>query len=187
MFIKEKNYKRAHLRAPYKTEILFADAGFVHKARALNISEGGCLLDHVPYFPENESVPLMMMIPNLPMLKNFDLEKLKDFSFDLFPSKIIRAKGKMVRGIRSEDNEALKVGLSFTEIDQLSKKIIQDYVSSFASNLVYMQVLLDSLHADEKYLEKLRLLSKILGYDPEIKVALLRKELLLDYQSLQWL
>lgn len=192
MFQKERDYRRKHLRAPFKFEVLFEDDSFVHKARALNISEGGILLDRVPHFPANEYVPLMLSLAQYPYLKNYSLEKLKGFDLDLFSSKVIRVKAKMVRriGETSEvDNvfSGAKVGLSFTDVDQYTQKMIADYVDVFASNLIYLQVLIDSLHADEKNLEKIRVLGEILGYSPSLKLSVLRKTLGLDYQSLQWL
>lgn len=192
MFLKERDYRRKHLRAPYKFEVLFEDDSFVHKARALNISEGGVFLDRIPHFPSKENVPLMMSLPQYPYFKNYDLLKLKSFSLDLFATKVIRVKARMVRrtGETSEVDKIFsgaKVGLSFTEIDQYTQKMIADYVDVFASNLIYLQVLIDSLHADEKNLEKIRVLGKILGYDPQMKLAMLRKTLGQDYLSLQWL
>src|SRR5690606_9942469 len=143
------DYRRKHLRAPYKFEILFEDDSFVHKARALNISEGGILLDRVPHFPSKENVSLMLNLPQYPYLKNYDILKLKSFNLDLFRSKVIRVKAHMVRrvGETSEvDNvfSGAKVGLSFNDVDQYTQKMIADYVDVFASNLIYLQVLVDS-------------------------------------------
>ena len=45
----------------------------------------------------------------------------------------------------------------------------------FASNIIYLQVLIDSLHADKKNLEKIRLLSNILNYNSNTKIAQLHK------------
>jgi hypothetical protein len=192
MFVEKKDYQRTFLRAPYKEPILYIDDNFVFKASSLNLSEGGLLLDQVPHFPEeSEDVPIILSLPQFPYLKNYTLEKLHSFSADIFPKKVIRLKCKMVRkiGIKSRVDEVFtsQIGLKFTDVDPLGQKVIQEYVNVFASNIIYLQVLIDSLHADKKNLEKIRLLSNILNYDSSMKIAKLHKTVQHDYKSLQWL
>ena len=57
----------------------------------------------------------------------------------------------------------------------------------FASNLIYLQVLIDNISSEEQGLEKVRALSGILNYDPEMKISQLRRDVHQDYLSLQWL
>lgn len=190
--VAERDYQRKHLRAPYKEPILYVDDDFVFKAHTLNISEGGVLLDQIPHFPEKDiEVPLMIALPQFPYFKNFSLEKLHEFSSDIFPKKVVRLKCKVVRkiGIKSKVDEAFvsRVAVSFTEISPPAKKIIKEYVDVFASNLIYLQVLIDNIHTEEKNLEKIRTLANILHYDAEMKIAQLRKDVQHDYISLQWL
>lgn len=190
--ISDRGYQRTHLRAPYKEPVLFVDDNFVFKASTLNISEGGLLLDQIPHFPEDEDeVPILISLPQFPYFKNFSLEKLQNFSSDIFPKKIVRVKAQMVRriGLESTTDEVFvsKVGLKFTDVSPLAQKQISDYVNVFASNLIHLQMLIDSIHANEKNLTKVRVLSEILNYDVEIKVAQLYKEVQHDYRSLQWL
>jgi len=192
MLTTERSYRRKHLRAPYPFEVLFSDDGFVHKARAINISEGGLLLDRVPHFPASDDISFMMALPQFPYLKNFSIEKLKNYTSDLLPVKVIRLRARMVRKIAEESDvdaifSGIKVGLQFTEVDQYAQKDIAEYVNVFASNLIYLQVLIDSVNADKKNLEKIRILSRILGYESITKLSLLRKKLSEDYLSLQWL
>lgn len=191
-FIEERDYKRTYLRAPYRQEVLYVDDDFVFKAKTLNISEGGMLLDQIPHFPdESTEVPLMIKLPQYPYFKNFTLEKLKSFNADMFNSKVIRLKCRMVRkiGVKSKVDHAFvsRVGVKFTEIGPREKKLINDYVNVFSSNLIYLQVLIDSMYADKNNLEKIRLLSEILNYSPETKISQLRKDVQHDYISLQWL
>lgn len=191
-FIEERDYKRTHLRAPYKEHVLYLDDDFVFKAQTMNISEGGMLLDLIPHFPDEETeVPLMIPLPQYPYFKNFNLEKLKSFSPDMFATKVVRLKCKMVRkfGIKSKVDHAFtsRVAVRFTEINPMEKKLIADYVNVFSSNLIYLQVLIDSMYADKSNLERIRLLSDILGYDIDCKVSQLRKDVQHDYISLQWL
>ena len=191
-FIEERDYKRSYLRAPYRQEVLYVDDDFVFKAKTLNISEGGMLLDQIPHFPdETTEVALMIKLPQFPYFKNFTIQKLRTFNADMFSSKVVRLKCKMVRkiGIKSKVDQAFvsRVGVKFTDIGPREKKLINDYVNVFSSNLIYLQVLIDSMYAEKNNLEKIRLLSDILNYDPDWKVSQLRKVVQHDYISLQWL
>jgi hypothetical protein len=186
-----RNYQRKHLRAPYKGPVLFADEDFVFKCNAINISEGGLLLDQMPHFPGEGSVPLMLSIPQFPYFKNFSLLKMQTFSHDLFAKKIIRAKAIMVRreqAVQSIDNIfRSRFGLMFSDIELKDQKIIDDYVTTFASNLVYLQTMIDSFNTDDEMKFKTRALATILGYKDVEKIALLRALVTHDYRSLQWL
>ncbi len=188
----ERDYQRTHLRAPYKEPVLFVDDNFVFKAHTINISEGGMLLDQIPHFPEDgTSVSLLISLPQFPYFKNFSTEKLAAYSNDLFPKKSIRLKCKMVRkfGVKSKVDEAFisRVAVSFDELGPQNKKLISEYVNVFASNLIYLQVLIDSIHSDKNNLKKIRLLSETLQYQTDIKMAQLYKDVQHDYKSLQWL
>lgn len=190
--IVDRGYQRTHLRAPYKEPILYVDDNFVFKASTLNISEGGILLDQIPHFPEeSEDVPLMISLPQYPYFKNFSLEKLNNFSADIFPKKIIRVKGKMARkiGIKSKTDEvfASMIGIKYTEVSPLAERLISEYVNVFASNLIYLQMLIDNIQTSDKHLQKIRALSRILNYKEDMKVAQLYKIVQHDYRSLQWL
>ena len=94
--MKPKNYQRKHLRAPFKETVLYADGNYVLKARALNISEGGLLMDEMPSFPETDDVAIMISLPQLPSLKNFSVLKMQTFAKELFQHKVIRAKRAVI-------------------------------------------------------------------------------------------
>ena len=192
MFTKKRDYQRTFLRAPYTEKVLYVDDGFVFKASTLNISEGGMLLDQVPHFPgENENVPLMISLRQFPYFKNFTLDRLEGYSEDMFPKNVIRIRSQMVRkiGIESKTDEVFtsRIGLKFTEVDHDAAVAIKEYVTVFSSNLIYLQVLIDSLNTDQSNLRKVRILSGILGYDDDMKISLLHKKVQHDYKSLQWL
>jgi hypothetical protein len=184
-------YQRSHLRAPYQEAVLFGDEGFVHRARAVNLSEGGMLLSELPEFPAIERVPLLLRIPNYPHFRNFTLLKLQTFSSELFPAKIIRAQGQMVRRVGNttdvDDVFRARFGIQFLHITDNEKKIIADYVSVFTSNLIYLQMLLDSWNTDEDIRLKTRALAAILGYTDLTRVSDLRQSVTQDYLSMQWL
>lgn len=185
-----KDYQRKHLRAPYKMNVLFGSNNFVFKAHALNISEGGILLDQIPYFPEEEEVPILLNLPRYPYFKNFDLDKMRSFSKELFKAKVIRVSGTVVRKIseksKIEDIVSSRVGVRFTKVDKLAKVAIAEYVDVFASNLIFLQVLLDNTNTHGDSVARTRALAKLLHYPEDIKLALLRKSVSHDYQSLQW-
>jgi hypothetical protein len=189
--ILEKTYQRKHLRAPYFETVLFEDDDFVFKATTLNISEGGMLLDMLPHFPSKEDVSMLVPLTPFPYLKNFSLERLKEFSREVFPPKIVRIKVKMVRreGVTTDVADVFKsrIGVQFTELDRDCSQLIQSYVDVFSSNLIYLQVLIDSVHGDQTNLEKIRLIADILGYTSSEKLSLLRSKVSHDYKSLQWL
>ena len=184
-----RGYQRLHLRAPYKQEILFSDENFVFKCSTLNISEGGALLDQLPHFPQSDFVPMMLPLPQYPAFKNFDLLKLKTFSLDLFPTKIIRVKGKVARkegeDYSFEDVFKSRIGVSFTEVMPLEKKMIADYVEIFTSNIMTLSMWIDLANSDSEIKKKARVLAEILGYS-EQKLADLRFVVHQDYKSLQW-
>ena len=187
----KKNYQRRHLRAPYKESILYADGSFVLKASTLNISAGGILVDELPSFPQTDEVPLLVALPQLPALKNFSMLKMQTFSKELFPRHIIRARAKLVR--REELSQNLdnifrsKFGLEFVRISPTDQKHIEDFVTTFAANLIYLQTLIDSFNTDEETKQRVRTLAQILGYQQTEKIAQLRAVVTQDYKSLQWL
>lgn len=184
-------YQRRHLRAPFKQEIMFVDDKFVFKANTLNISEGGLLLDNIGHFPEKEDVPFLVMLPQLPYLKNYSYEKLKNFNQENFAAKSIRFKAKLVRkiGIGSKVDAffSTKIGLMITDISEFDRHKIKHYVDTFSSNLIFLQVLIDNISSDKINLEKVRRVSRLLGYSEREKISMLRKQVEIDYKSLQWL
>ena len=187
----KKSYQRRHLRAPFREHVLYTDGGHIQKALSLNLSEGGVLIDELPSFPETDEVSVMMQIPQLPAFRNFSLLKMQTFSKDLFLSQVVRATAVMVR--RDELSQNLdnifrsKFGLQFTKMSDQHQKVISDYVSNFASNLIYLQTMIDSFSSDDEIKLRTRTLAKILGYNEVDKISLLRNQVSSDYKSLQWL
>ncbi len=182
------SYKRSHLRAPCFSTVLFGDHGYVFKANTLNISEGGMLLADLPHFPEGEKVPMMVKLPQYPSLINFNVEKLQSYSPELFPAKIIRILGKMVRKSNTtttvDEVFRTRIGLEFTQIGPQDQKVISDYVNVFASNIVYLQTTLETVNSNPEAIEKSRLIASILGYDSTLKISQMRNEIAQDYRSL---
>lgn len=186
-----KSYQRKHLRAPFKETVLYADGDYVLKAHALNISEGGLLIDQMPSFPSNDDVAIMLSLPQLPSLKNFSILKMQTFSKELFQHKVIRVKAKMVRREQLSQNLdnifRSRFGLEFIRITEQDQKHIEDYVVTFSSNLIFLQTLIDSFNSDEETKVRTRTLATVLGYTEIEKISHLRAAVTHDYKSLQWL
>lgn len=186
-----KSYQRRHLRAPFRETVLFADGKHVLKARAVNISEGGILIDELPSFPEKDQVPLLVSVPQLPHLKNFSLLKMQTFSKELFKREVIRIKAKMVRRDQLAQNlENLFVsrfGLEFVRITPADQKVLEEFVTASTSNLIYLQTLIDSFNTDDETKLRVRTLARILGYEDVERIAQLRAQVMHDYKSLQWM
>lgn len=134
----------------------------------------------------DQSTPLMLSIPQYPSLNNYTLQKLKEFTIELFPRKVIRVKAKAVREIPIGEHDHL-YGLSFTTIDKHDQKIIDHYVQTFLSNIVHLISLIDMVNYDEEALLMVKELSTILGYPYDSKLSTLRNLVMHDYKSLQWL
>jgi hypothetical protein len=157
----------------------------------MNISEGGLLLDEMPSFPDQDDVPLLISIPQLPSLKNFSLLKMQTFSKEIFNAHVVRAKAKMVRREQLSQNLdnlfKARFGLEFIRISDTDQKLIEEYVTTFSSNIIYLQTLIDSFNTDDETKVRVRTLAKILGYGNSEKIAQLRSDVTHDYKSLQWL
>jgi hypothetical protein len=170
--------------------MLFADGPNVLMARTLNISEDGLLVDELPSFPEADEVPLMISLPLFPMFKNVSLEQLGAMGPEPLQRKIFRAKARFVRKMQlTQDLDNIfrsKFGLQFVKMMDTDRKLIDQYVAIFSSNLVHLQTLIDSYNSDDEARERCKKLAPLLGYR-EHKISQLRLDVTHDYQSLQWL
>jgi hypothetical protein len=79
-----------------------------------------------------------------------------------------------------------RFGLQFIRISDQDQKHVEDYVMNFASNLIYLQTLIDSYNSDEETKVLARTLAGVLGYKQIEKISLLRAAVTHDYKSLQW-
>lgn len=185
------NYQRRYLRAPYREEIIYSDGIDVLKAPAVNLSEGGMLIDFLPSFPSQDEVNIIFPLRTLPMMKNLSLYRLETFSMDMVETTILRARARVVRKDQlSQDLDNIfksRFGLDFLFLNPMNQALIESYVSTFSSNLVYLQTLIDSYNSDEETKKRVRALAKVLGYKATDKIAKLRMDVTNDYKSLQWL
>ncbi len=185
------NYQRRYLRAPHKGKLIYLDGKHVYTAEVLNISEDGMLVENIPNFPEMDDLPLMVSLPQYPLMKSMSIDELIQFRPDTLSKTIFRARGRIVRkGELARDISNLfkaKVGMQFMRILAHDKKVIEEYVSTFGINLIHLQTLIDSYNFDEDARIRTRVVAKLLGYKEETKMSQLRIMVSSDYQSLQWL
>ena len=179
-------FQRAFLRAPLKTTVLFQDDEYVLKARLLNISEGGVLLENLPHIPEVPAIPLVLDLPRIPDLLTLPASQLLHLKLEDLPRDIIRIKCRLVRKFEGESEiDALfvtKVGCEFVKADEEERSKVREYVARFTKNIVF---LLNQFESSSKNLDVLRKTAEILGYGGDEKIAFLRQKVLHDYQSLE--
>ena len=186
-----KNYQRKHLRAPYWQHILFVDEGHVHKGKGLNISQGGLLLHEIGHLPKGGEVQFLIYLPEFPLFKNYNLEKVQSFNPDNFIGQTIRFSAKHItRGEKISETEGVFMSKIAFEINQISKvdsMKLSRYVDNLSSNLIHLQVLLDNLNSDETNLLRLRKIASYFGHSFDEKISVLKHDIEHDYKSLQWL
>lgn len=180
-----KSFRRLHLRSPLDSSVLYESEGHVHKAHSVNISEGGILLEYLPFVPEIRSIPLMFSLPQYPVFSRLNFDSVKQLNVQSLECVVVRSKARLVRSF--EGHSAVdkvfvqKIGCEFVAPEPEVIEAIQDYVSVFASNLVFLL----GLFQRSSQVDHLRLIAGNLGYDGQAKLAVLRQKILHDYQSLE--
>lgn len=184
-------YQRRYLRAPHRGKFLYLDGVHAYTAQVLNISEDGMLIENIPNFPEMEELPVMLSLPQYPLLKSYSLEDLYQLKPEKLTKTIFRARARIVRKSELARNLSnlfqAKVGMQFVRILPHDKKVIEEYVSTFGINLIHLQTLIDSYNFDEDAKVRTRVVARLLGYKEDTKMSQLRIMVTSDYQSLQWL
>jgi hypothetical protein len=181
--------KRASLRSPLYSEILYENEGDALKGRSLNISEGGILLENLPLVPEINLIPLMFSLVEYPDFYSLNKDKILGLNFNDFDREIIRARARMVRkmdGMSAIDKIFVtQIGCEFVSLNTNTKKQIATYVATFAKNTIYLLGLFQNNSGKEEEVAVLRKVAGLLGYDKNEKISVLRAKVLHDYQSLE--
>ncbi len=184
-----KQFRRAHLRAPLNSILLYEDDGHVFKAGTLNISEGGVLLENLPRIPEINAMPLMINLLFLPELSRQRMDQLLSKTSSDYERVIIRAKAKMVRSFDVQDEVdqifITRIGCEFVKLPQDSLEIIKQYVARFAKNTIYLLSLFENHGNRHEQIYFLRHVAGLLGYQSQLPLTRLRQKVLHDYQSLE--
>jgi hypothetical protein len=179
-------FQRAFLRAPLKTFSLYQDDDYVLKARLINISEGGVLIENLPHIPEVPAIPLVLDLPHVPDLLSMPSNQILHIKTSELDRDIIRIKARIARQFEAESEVdklfVKKIGCEFVKADEDERDKIREYVARFTRNIVY---LLNQFESSNKNLSVLRKTAEILGYDGEERVSFLRQKVLHDYQSLE--
>lgn len=181
----KKGFRREYLRSPLVADVLFVADGHVHKARTVNISEGGVLLESLPIVPEINAMPLMLPLVQFPSFSRMSHEFLKSMKIEQFERGVIRSKARLVRSFEGHSTVdkifVPKIGCEFVTSKNDTQKIIADYVAMSAKNIVFLLGLFERSAS----VELTRNVAKVLGYDSDQKMILLRQKILHDYQSLE--
>ncbi|OUR96448.1 hypothetical protein A9Q84_08835 [Halobacteriovorax marinus] len=185
----DSRFKRKHLRSPLPTVALYQSDCYVFKAHALNISEGGVLLENLPSIPEISAIPLLLSLPQFPELSSLSNENVLQVEVNELEAKVLRVKARIVRqfeGMTAVDQIFVtRIGCEFVNVSDDSIFEIKEYVSTFAKNTIFLLNLFESHGNNESKKTVLRHVAKLLGYDQEQKLSLLRQKVLHDYQSLE--
>lgn len=182
--------KRLHLRAPLLSPVLYEDGDYAFKAQTLNISEGGVLLTKLPHVPEINAIPLMLGLPMFPVFSTLPVQKVLELDFEKLPREMVRLRARMVRQMENmtavEKIFVTLIGCEFVGNSEETINVIRRYVECFAKNTIYLLTLFESRAGrGGDQLQLLRHVSGLMGYDPNLKIALLRQKILHDYQSLE--
>jgi hypothetical protein len=180
-----KGFKRIHLRSPLMSSVLYESEGHVHRAMAVNISQGGLLLENLPHVPDIQALPLMFPLPLFPLFSQLPADSIKNLRRDDLDVLVIRARARMVRSFEGQSEVdrvfVQKIGCEFVVLSDEDREQVGQYVATFASNIVYLL----SLFQRSSQLDQLRDIAALLGYQREEKIPLLRQKILHDYQSLE--
>lgn len=184
-----QQFRRAFLRAPLQSTLLYQDDGHVLKARTLNISEGGVLLENLPRIPEVNAMPLMLSLLFLPELSRERMDQLLSKSSSEYERKIIRTKARMVRSFDVKDEVEqvflTRIGCEFVKPSSEAITAIKEYVARFAKNTIYLLSLFENHGNRPEQIYFLRHISGLLGYASSLPLPKLRQKVLHDYQSLE--
>ena len=176
-------WKRIYRRAPLHGSILYGDGDYVFKATTLNIGEGGIGLENFPKIPTATSIPLMFSVIQFPPLSDPIKEKIDGEYLDYLSSQIIRARTSLVRKQnQNSDIEKIfmtKFALQFFSLEENSRQIIQNYVSTMSHNIRYLLGLFERTDPDAENI------ARFLGYTIDEDPNLIRAAVLHDYQSLE--
>lgn len=179
--------KRQFARAPLRSFVLYSDEGFVFKAKLLNISAGGMLLESLPHIPAAEVVPFYLDIPEMKVMHNLSDDEIFSINHYDIKRNFIRVKGKTVRRVTPTsniDDLFVQVGSEFLEFeDKDSREIVEKYVIIFKQNIKFLKGLLEE-YADEIDKRRIDKVSELLGYGQIKDLMLLHKKIVSDTQGL---
>lgn len=181
--------KRAHLRAPLHEGILFECDQYVLSGMCSNISEGGLLIEHLSLVPEKKNFNVIVPLVYFPDFSKMNIGKLLSTTRETFERDVIGLNVSFVRsfeGLNQVDKTLqTSIGVSFNNLSNENRNLIQAYVQTYAKNIVYLLSLFEHNDRKTSSVALIRKTSELLGYNSDEKISVLRLKILHDYQSLE--
>jgi hypothetical protein len=184
---KKPGYVRSHKRAPIYNWCLYDHESYGLKAKMLNISEGGMLVESLPAIPTSDVISFMVNLVEYPNFSMMNMKEILKISAQSLNPHLLRVKASMVRKVEGSGSVdqlfVVKIGLKFVSLSPDDLSAIQTYVERYSRNLVYLLSLFESgVNRADKVLY-IRHVAELLGYDNSGSIAVLRQRVLHDYQS----
>ena len=179
-----EDFTREYFRAPLRGRILYGTdsgkEGECYHTNLLNVSEGGLLIDFLPYAPESdESIFFYFELPIIPLLKDMSALKIRHISGDDQFFNIVWGKGQIVRSFKSSGKvmplPIQRMAIKFETIEENHQKVISNYVNSFSENLDLLSETITKVLAGEEDGEKLHAITEILGYEKNVELNKLKE------------
>lgn len=184
-----ETFRRQYLRAPLFSDVLYEDDFHVLKAKSLNISEGGVLIEQLPHVPEINLMPLMLAIVQTPQFSGMTRERLMAIRKEDLDRIPIRLKCRIVRSFEAQSQVDMIftsfIGCQFVSLPDNTQELIAKYVEVFAKNVVYLLGLFEGNVRGSENVHLIRHLADLLGYPADQKISILRQKVLHSYQSLE--
>ena len=151
--MKEKKYKRAHLRAPLKSQAICSYDEQVYLGKTLNISEGGLLITDLYNVSGSNSLYFMVDLPSYPNFSEFGKEEILNLDWNSFERDVLRMNGSIVR---SFDYQGEKLhGCSFSSISEGGVGVIKNYVKIVIMTSLFKNLKVVTSDLQQKNLMKL--------------------------------
>ncbi len=189
MELKKNSRGRRHLRAPVYDDILYSCGEYVLAGKCRNISEGGLLLSELSLVPDEKEFKVLLPITQYPDFAKLSIGRILMLERDHLDKEVLKVKITVMRsfaGLSEVDKILLtSIGASFSGLSHLDQELIKAYVQTYTKNIVYLLSLFENNDRKKTNNSLIRKVSEILGYDSQMKMALLRLKVLHDYQSLE--
>jgi|GEM_PF-6780392 len=184
----EKNYQRKYLRAPLSGGVLFSIDEHLHQALAVNISEGGILLDGLPFDPGSATLFGLICLPDFPEFKNLNKRQIHQFNPAMIHHRVIKFQAQVVRTAKTSVNSLHRhqTAVEFLMIDERKRLTISEYVEKTQSNLILLLSLFEKLKTQDEQMSQLWPILQHLGYPTFLAADVLEERIKKEYQNLVW-
>lgn len=176
--------RRKHLRAPLHTNFLFKNENQVCKGVVLNISEGGLLLSGLSKPMTVDCLEIFFDLPQIVKFSNLPITDILSLGAENFKHFIYKAELEIRRQFQNPDSH-YNLGCEFLKLDDEARIRIKDFVSNYASNIVFTLSLFEQGVHRQDVKDLIRKSVSLLNYPQIEKLPELRQKLLHDYQSLE--